>query len=116
MTTTTAARVNGMHTIKSAADQAGLSIRTVRYYEGAGLLEPTRTDSGYRVFGPRDIDRLKLIRLGRQCGLEIETLKELLDTARKKYGPEFCLDWVDDRMADYAEFRKALAAYYRSRK
>ena len=52
-------------TINEAAATTGWSSRMLRYIESAGLIEPPRTASGYRVFGPGELQRLR-------------TLKELL--------------------------------------
>jgi MerR family copper efflux transcriptional regulator len=52
-------------TIHEAAQTTGWSPRMLRYVERTGLLAPTRTNSGYRVYGPGELQRLR-------------TLKELL--------------------------------------
>jgi DNA-binding transcriptional MerR regulator len=59
-------------TIQEAAEITGWSPRMLRYIEAAGLVEPERTDSGYRVFGPGELQRLRTLRelLARfDCGL-----------------------------------------------
>ena len=53
-------------TINEAAATTGWSPRMLRYIEGAGLIEPERRPSGYRVYGPGELQRLR-------------TLRELLD-------------------------------------
>jgi MerR family copper efflux transcriptional regulator len=53
-------------TINEAAETTGWSPRMLRYLETVGLIEPRRTGSGYRVFGPEQLQRLR-------------TLKELLE-------------------------------------
>ena len=53
-------------TINEAAETTGWSPRMLRYLESVGLIEPSRTNSGYRVFGPEQLQRLR-------------TLKELLE-------------------------------------
>ena len=55
-------------TINEAATTTGWSPRMLRYIENAGLIELPRTDSGYRIFGPGELQRLR-------------TLRELLDCA-----------------------------------
>jgi DNA-binding transcriptional MerR regulator len=52
-------------TIHEAAETTGWSPRMLRYIERTGLLLPPRTASGYRVYGPGELQRLR-------------TLKELL--------------------------------------
>ena len=53
-------------TINEAAQTTGWSPRMLRYVERIGLIEPPRSDSGYRVYGPEELQRLR-------------TLRELLD-------------------------------------
>jgi MerR family copper efflux transcriptional regulator len=53
-------------TINEAAETTGWSPRMLRYLESVGLVEAGRTGSGYRVFGPEQLQRLR-------------TLKELLE-------------------------------------
>jgi MerR family transcriptional regulator, copper efflux regulator len=49
-------------TIHEAAETTGWSSRMLRYIESAGLIEPQRTPSGYRVFGPGELQRLRTLR------------------------------------------------------
>jgi DNA-binding transcriptional MerR regulator len=49
-------------TINEAAETTGWSPRMLRYLERVGLIEPKRTDSGYRVFGPGELQRLRTLR------------------------------------------------------
>jgi DNA-binding transcriptional MerR regulator len=49
-------------TINEAAETTGWSSRMLRYIESAGLIEPRRTESGYRIFGPGELQRLRTLR------------------------------------------------------
>src|SRR5919199_5575662 len=49
-------------TIQEAAETTGWSPRMLRYIEDAGLVEVGRTASGYRVFGPGELQRLRTLR------------------------------------------------------
>jgi MerR family transcriptional regulator, copper efflux regulator len=49
-------------TINEAAATTGWSPRMLRYIEDAGLIEPARTASGYRLFGPGELQRLRTLR------------------------------------------------------
>ncbi|MGH2764081.1 MAG: MerR family transcriptional regulator [Thermoleophilaceae bacterium] len=49
-------------TINQAASTTGWSSRMLRYIESAGLIEVPRTPSGYRVFGPGELQRLRTLR------------------------------------------------------
>ncbi len=48
--------------IHEAAQTTGWSARMLRYLESVGLIEPSRTSAGYRVFGPGELQRLRTLR------------------------------------------------------
>ncbi len=49
-------------TIQEAAETTGWSPRMLRYIEDTGLVEVGRTASGYRVYGPGELQRLRTLR------------------------------------------------------
>jgi len=49
-------------TIHEAAQTTGWSPRMLRYIERIGLIEPQRTEAGYRMFGPGELQRLRTLR------------------------------------------------------
>ena len=50
------------YTIKKLATLAGVTTRTLRYYDEVGILKPARINSsGYRIYGKKEIDRLQQI-------------------------------------------------------
>ena len=49
-------------TIHEAAATTGWSARMLRYVEHAGLIEPGRSDAGYRLYGPAELQRLRTLR------------------------------------------------------
>ncbi len=52
--------------IGELAQQTGFTTKTIRYYELIGLLSaPERSDSGYRLYGPEDVERLEFARQAR---------------------------------------------------
>jgi MerR family transcriptional regulator, copper efflux regulator len=53
-------------TIHEAAETTGWSPRMLRYIESSGLIQARRSPSGYRLYGPEELQRLR-------------TLRELLD-------------------------------------
>ncbi len=64
------------------ACQAGVPIKTIRYYEEVGLLpKAARTLSGYRLYPPQTVDRLQFIRQAQSLGLRLSDIKEIMDLA-----------------------------------
>ncbi|MGI2335708.1 MAG: MerR family transcriptional regulator [Dehalogenimonas sp.] len=64
-----------VYQVSEVARRAGVSVRTVRFYEEKGLLEtPQRTSGGMRLFDDRDVSRVKLIRRLRNVGLDLEEI------------------------------------------
>ncbi|WP_426257507.1 MerR family transcriptional regulator [Sphingomonas sp. DC1600-2] len=65
-----------------AADVArrfGITIKTLRLYESAGLLAPVRDAHGWRTYGQAECERLHVILLLRRFGLTIARIGALLD-------------------------------------
>jgi len=68
-----------MTKIGEVAIQTGLSIDTIRFYEKQGLSKrPVRTEGGFRVFGPEEIEGLKFVRKAQELGFSLEEIRELL--------------------------------------
>lgn len=66
--------------IGEAATAAGVSAKMVRHYEGIGLLpQASRNEAGYRVYGDKDIQRLRFIRHSRDLGFSLVQIGRLLD-------------------------------------
>ena len=53
-------------TIGEAARRTGWSARMLRYLEGTGLVVPTRTRSGYRTYGLRELNQLQSLQVLRR--------------------------------------------------
>lgn len=68
--------------ISTLAKQAGVPVKTIRYYEDVGLLpKPSRTASGYRLYAPETADRLQFIKKAQNLGLRLDEIKEILELA-----------------------------------
>ena len=64
---------------KAFADKAGVTVRTLHYYDRQGLLKPAlRSGSGYRLYGERELVRLEQILALRFVGFGLDQIKELL--------------------------------------
>jgi DNA-binding transcriptional MerR regulator len=65
--------------IKGFADDAGVSVRTLHLYDRLGLLKPAAlTETGYRLYGEAELERLEHILALRFVGFNLEQIKELL--------------------------------------
>lgn len=68
------------YTVKQLAALAGVTARTLRWYDKEGLLAPLRiTAAGYRIYGSAQVDRLQHILFYRELGLELNHIRRLLD-------------------------------------
>lgn len=68
------------YTIKALAELAGVTPRTLRWYDREGLLRPLRTtEAGYRIYGPPQVERLQTILFYRELGLSLAAIRALLD-------------------------------------
>ena len=67
--------------IGAVAQLVGLSLRTVRLYEEAGLIRPTaRTAGGFRLYDPDSVERLLLIKQMKPLGFSFEEMRLLIET------------------------------------
>lgn len=67
------------YTVQKLGQIAGISTRTLRYYDEVGLLKPARINSsGYRIYGQAEVDRLQQILFYRELGVSLESIKEIV--------------------------------------
>ncbi|QSF47596.1 MerR family transcriptional regulator [Paenibacillus tianjinensis] len=67
------------YTVQKLGALAGISTRTLRYYDEFGLLRPARINSsGYRIYGQAEVDLLQQILFYRELGLTLEAIKEIV--------------------------------------
>ncbi|BBH69716.1 MerR family transcriptional regulator [Actinoplanes sp. OR16] len=65
--------------IGEAAERVGLSIRTIRHYEEAGLIVPSaRSDGGFRLYTEPDLDRLRVVKRMKPLGFTLDEMRDLL--------------------------------------
>ena len=68
------------YTIQELSRLSGVTTRTLRWYDEIGLLKPRgRTEGGYRLYGPAEVDRLQDVLYYRALGVELAQVKEILD-------------------------------------
>jgi Hg(II)-responsive transcriptional regulator len=104
--------------IGEAAEQAGVNIQTLRYYERRGLLpRPPRRQSGYRDFSTETVRVVRFIKRAQELGFSLDEVADLLTLRRdrvKNRGQvrtvaEKRLDQVDAKIAQLKRMRSALA-------
>ncbi|HEY5556106.1 MerR family transcriptional regulator [Acetobacterium sp.] len=67
------------YTVQKLAVMAGVSTRTLRYYDELDMLKPARINSsGYRIYGQVEIDQLQQILFYRELGVSLESIKEII--------------------------------------
>ena len=105
--------------IGKVARAGAVNVQTVRYYERLGLLpRPPRRESGYRVYPPETVERLRFIRQAQAAGFRLDEIKEILRLKYRGQSPCECvrgllqrkLEQVEREMAQLARFRRELRA------
>ncbi len=67
------------YTINKLAKTAGVSTRTLRFYDQKGLLKPMGINpSGYRIYGQKQVEKLQQIMFYRELGVSLEDIKSIL--------------------------------------
>ncbi len=67
------------YTVQKLGNLAGISTRTLRYYDEIGILKPARINSsGYRVYGQAEVDRLQQILFYRELDVSLDSIKEIV--------------------------------------
>jgi DNA-binding transcriptional MerR regulator len=64
--------------IQEVAQELGLTMRALRFYEDKGLIAPQRVGTT-RIYGKREVARARLVQRGRRLGFTIREIKEFLD-------------------------------------
>ena len=68
-----------MYSIGELAELAGVSARTLRYYDREGILKPSFVnESGYRFYGEQEVDLLQQILFYRERGLDLGSIRQIL--------------------------------------
>ncbi|MCA0457720.1 MAG: MerR family transcriptional regulator [Chloroflexi bacterium] len=70
-----------MYTVKQLSELAGVSVRTLHYYDEIGLLTPSQVGANsYRYYDEAAVLRLQQILFYREMGLELTQIKDVLDS------------------------------------
>ncbi len=103
--------------IGEVSKRSGVGIEALRFYEKSGLLDrPSRTYSGYRVYGEEVLERLAFIKRAQALGFSLDEIRQIVDDARKGQSP--CdevreivrrrMEELDERLRELQRYRKEL--------
>ena len=105
--------------IGEVSRRSGIGIEALRFYERGGLLDrPSRTYSGYRVYGEDVLERLAFIKQAQALGFSLEEIRRIVEDARKGQSP--CdevreivrrrMEELDERLRELQRHRRELKA------
>ena len=105
--------------IGEVAKASGVGIETLRFYEKSGLLDqPSRTESGYRLYDTEVLDRLDFIKRAQVLGFSLDEIKRVI--ADRRAGQSPCaevreivrrrLAELETRMREMKRYRNELAS------
>lgn len=101
--------------IGQVAEQAGVSVDTVRFYERRGLLPiPERLASGYRTYTPATVERIRLARRLQALGFTLDEVVDALHAtdqgnatcASERWRLEAVLERIDTKIAELRTVRR----------
>jgi DNA-binding transcriptional MerR regulator len=96
-------------TIGQLADEAGVHIETVRYYERRGLLrDPPRTAAGYRQYSAEDLWRLQFIARAKRLGFTLTEVANLIEDQDGGEPADSVLALAHEKMNALNQQRQAL--------
>jgi DNA-binding transcriptional MerR regulator len=75
-------------TVDELASRAGVTVRTVRFYAGRGLLPPPRLRGRTGLYGPDHLARLELVRELQSLGLTLASIEKHLEKIPLDAPPE----------------------------
>src|SRR3954451_18775484 len=104
--------------IGTAAEQAGVNVQTLRYYERRGLLPRSpRRLSGYREFPDEAVRIVRFVKRAQDLGFTLDEIEELLrlrhdkrrDRARIRAVAERRVRQIDQKIAELQAMKRALS-------
>ena len=105
---------------QSLADEAGVNVETIRYYQRRGLmLEPDKPVTGHRRYAADAVKRVHFIKRAQVLGFTLEEISGLLDLDETHACEEtrelasHKLEVIESKLADLKAMRLALKALLR---
>jgi MerR family mercuric resistance operon transcriptional regulator len=107
-------------TIGRLADEAGVNVETIRYYQRRGLMpQPDKPRHGHRRYGGDSVKRVRFIKRAQLLGFTLEeiesllALDEALACAETRELAEHKLKVIEDKLAKLEAMHEALSALLR---
>ena len=107
--------------IGELSERTGVPARTIRYYEGIGLLSPARRDDNrYRLYDEKTVERLRFIRSARALDFSLQEIAQIL-AARDRHEPpcnhvmdiiQEHIDEIEIRIRELEALKRDLTALY----
>ena len=82
MTSTVPSPLAGLR-IGEVANQIGITVGALRYYENLGLLKSERGKNGYRYYQPQEIAQVQFIKKAQSLGFSLEDIREVLNVHKQ---------------------------------
>lgn len=99
-------------TVSEAAEQAGTTADTIRYYERIGVIpEAPRSNSGYRLYRSEDVERLRFIKRAQRFGLRLDDIRGLVEIRDRGLCPcgharDLLIDRLDELEQEITDLRR----------
>jgi DNA-binding transcriptional MerR regulator len=105
--------------IGEIAQQTGVSVETLRYYEKRRLLNaPPRTEGGFRLYSDEAVQQVRFIKQAQSLGLTLDDVQQLLTGRQRRPNVASCrkvrdlltrrIQDIDARIKELREFRRTL--------
>ena len=105
-----------MLTIGKLAKQCHVNVETIRYYQRIGLMRVPETTQSYRYYNDKDIETLNFIQKGKDAGLQLSEIQELLqlqleDREQVRHVIEQRLEKIDQRIQELQALKNRLSSW-----
>ena len=105
-----------MLTIGKLAKQCHVNVETIRYYQRIGLMRVPETTQSYRYYNDKDIETLNFIQKGKDAGLQLSEIQELLqlrldDREQVRHVIQQRLDKIDQRIQELNSLKQRLSSW-----
>jgi len=101
-----------LYHVHEFAGLAGVTVKTLHHYDRLGLLTPTRTDAGYRLYSEADLERLEQIIALKFLGFSLKHVRDILKRTSVELAD--ALRWqrkeIEDKQAHLGHALQAIRA------